>query len=185
MVSSISMTQSAVQAPLPQAGSWLWHLLYRACHAWLRGHVGGVGGTLIELPPLSLADSPFCSSELQDPHPSHLSKCSPINTNGTLLPPHFFKCTLHISWQSAKAFFLTHLLILRIGSLQHRQHKHDTLKAKSRSTWVPVSKENKRQEKPCNQLASCQCLLEQEHYPHHAEGTCHQGQPALVDLFWL
>lgn len=26
-------------------------------------------------------------------------------------------------------------------------------------------------------LPLCQCLLEQEHYPHRAEGTCHQGQP--------
>ena len=142
------------------------------------------GGTLIELPPLSLADplSVLLSSKtptlpiFQNAHPL-IQMVSPYHP--------IFKNILYTYPDSAKAFFLTHLLILRIGSLQHRQSKHDTLKAKSRSTWVPVSKENKRQEKPCNQLASCQCLLEQEHYPHHAEGTCHQGQPTLVDLFWL
>lgn len=37
------------------------------------------------------------------------------------------------------------------------------MEAKERSKCVPVNQANKRQEKPPNQLASCKCLLEQEH----------------------
>lgn len=137
--------------------------------SWDVAGAGCGGGTLAELPPLSLDDPPSVLLSSKTPTLPTFQNAHPLIQ---MVSPYLLYTYPD---KVPETFFLTHLLILRVGSLQPEQHRHDTLKAKSRSTWVPVSKRKQKTGKALQPTHSCQCLLEQEHYPHRAEGTCHQG----------